>query len=50
MPKTSKESRMRFDRLKPKTKHQTQTTSLLAPNLNTFKDKILTGNSFMVNK
>ena len=48
MPKTLIKSRLCFNKQKPKTKQEySETQSKLPPNLQIFKQKLLTGNGFV---
>ena len=51
MPKTLIKSRLRTDKYKPKIKPELNNTkSTLPPSLQTFKQKLLSGNGFLVYK
>ena len=50
MPKTLKKSRLRSNKYKPKNKQEVNNTkSKLPPHLQTFKQKLLSGNGFVEN-
>ena len=51
MPKTLKKSRLHSNKNKPKIKQEINSTKLnLSPNLQSFKQKLLSGNGFGVYK
>ena len=50
MPKTLIKSRLHSNKQKPKIKQVNNTKSYLPPNLQTFKQKLLSGNGFIVYK
>ena len=51
MPRTLMKSRLHFNKHKPKIKHEVNNTkSKLPPHLQTFKQKLLSGNGFLIYK
>ena len=50
MPKTLIKSRLHSNKQKPKIKQEPNTNSNLPPNIQTFKQKLLSGNGFVVYK
>ena len=52
MPRTIIKSRLHFNKYKPKIKHESNnnTKSNLPPHLQTFKQKLLSGNGFLYYK
>ena len=50
MQKTLTKSRIQFNKHKPRIKQEQKTKSNLPPNVQTFKQKLLSGNCFIIYK